>query len=81
MKIRILRATTIHDEGGGSHRVEVGDVEDVDRATAQLLIGMGKAENYSEEPVIEPAPYEIETATVEPPEDTMAPPARRARRS
>jgi hypothetical protein len=56
---------------------------EVDRAQAQQLVGNGSAEFYSGEPLIEPAPYEEQpemvTASVEPPETEMRPPARRRR--
>jgi hypothetical protein len=92
MKIKILRATTINgndrEPRGETDRVEEGDIVSVTQATAQLLVGMGKAEHADKTPLIEQADYEkeeaaeeapeeVETATVEAAETAEAPRARR----
>jgi hypothetical protein len=90
VKVRILRGITIADppvfkRGTGDPPTFVhGDVVEVDRALAQELVGSGRAEYFSGEPLIELAPYEerpeeVVTASVEPPESEMRPPARRRR--
>lgn len=83
MKIRILRGTTIGElpvfepGTGDPPTFAYGDIVEVSRTLAQLLVGNGKAEFYSGEPVVEPAAYEVETATVEAVETAEAPRARR----
>jgi hypothetical protein len=77
MKIRILRGTTIAEQPvfepgtGDPPTFAHGDIVEVDRALAQQLVGSGKAEFYSGEPLNEPAPYE--TAALEPSENALKP--------
>jgi len=81
MKIRITRRTTVNgndrEPRGKTGEAEEGDVINVTRACAQLLVGMRKAEHADNEPLIEAAEYEIETATVEAVETAEAPRARK----
>jgi len=93
IKVRITRGTTIGDPPvfergtGDPPTFQPGDVVEVDRVLAQLLVGNNKAEYISGDALIEPASYEKKeepeeeavTATAEPPETEMRQPARRRR--
>jgi hypothetical protein len=74
MRVRILRDTIAR----GSYQ-EAGTEVDLTRADAEKLIRMRKAEAISPEPEPELEEKPIETATAEPPENAMKPPARRGK--
>jgi hypothetical protein len=69
MKVEILRAVMISGEP-----VSAGSFVEVDGATANLLIGMGKAVVAVEAPVVAPEPAAVVGSEPEP-----AKPARKAR--
>ena len=87
IKVRILRPTTINQEPGKGDppTYAPGDVVELkgpnERALAQELVGMAKAEYVSGDPVNEPAPSDrdipaVTTASLEPPETTAKPKAK-----
>jgi hypothetical protein len=79
MRVLILRNTI----AGGEAREEGEEVE-LSKYDAEILIVRGKARAILLEPDVEPFPEEeppIETATAEPPENAMKPPAQRRKRS
>ena len=82
VKIRMLRATVIGQPETAEPYVAVpGDEVEVSQATAQLLVGLGKASHvkgdlYVPKPAPEPEEEVVEAAVVEPSETATAAPAR-----
>ena len=78
VKLLILRPTV-----ADGRAFEVGDIADLSQKDADILRVRGKAELVKDDPLElagEEAAAEIETATAEPPENAVKPPARRRKR-